>query len=107
MATPLSLPFGSVSVGTTSPTQNVTVRNDGTANLVLGALALGGANPSEFKKGATQDLCSGVTLVPTQTCTVGVKFKPTTTGSLSATLVIPSNDSNEASVTVALGGTGQ
>ena len=41
-----------------------------------------------------------------QTCTVGLKFAPTSHGAKSATLVIPSNDSNEISVTVNLGGTG-
>jgi hypothetical protein len=104
---PTSMTFGTVAVGSTSTLQNVTVRNDGTADLILGTIALGGANADQFKQAAAQDLCSGVTLAPTQTCTVGVKFKPTSTGSKSATLVILSNDANEASVTVTLSGTGQ
>jgi hypothetical protein len=82
------------------------VRNDGTANLNLGTLALGGANADQFKKAAAQDLCTGVTLGPTQTCTVGIKFKPTSLGLKNATLVIPSNDFSEPSVTVTLEGTG-
>jgi Abnormal spindle-like microcephaly-assoc'd, ASPM-SPD-2-Hydin len=104
---PLTVPFGTVQVGGVSSLQNVTVRNDGTANLILGSLGLGGANSDQFKKAALQDLCSGVTLGPTQTCTVGIKFKPTSTGPKSATLVIPSNDFDEPSVTVMLSGTGQ
>jgi hypothetical protein len=59
-----------------------------------------------FKKAAQNDLCSGQTLAPSQSCTVGLKFAPTSTGPKSATLIIPSNDSDEATVTVPLSGTG-
>src|SRR4029450_12274626 len=86
---PLSMSFGTVAVGSTSTLQNVTVRNDGTADLILGTVALGGANPDQFKQAAAQDLCSGHTLAQTQTCTVGIKFKPTTTGAMTANLAIP------------------
>ena len=104
---PLSMPFGTVPVGSASTLQNVTVRNDGTADLILGTIALGGANPDQFKQAAAQDLCSGRTLAPTQTCTVGIKFKPTTAGAKSATLTIPSNDPVTSVVTVTpLSGTG-
>ena len=92
--------------GGLSSVKSVTVRNDGTANLVLGVITLGGSNPSQFVKTTPKDSCSGRTLAPNATCTVGVKFRPTNGGPQSATLVIPSNDFNEASSAVALGGTG-
>ena len=104
---PTSMTFGTVTVGSTSTLQSVTVRNDGTADLILGTIALGGANPDQFKQAAAQDLCSGHTLTPTQTCTVGIKFKPTTTGAKTANLAIPSNDPVNGVVTVTpLTGTG-
>ncbi|MGE5827661.1 MAG: choice-of-anchor D domain-containing protein, partial [Micromonosporaceae bacterium] len=105
--TPTSLDFGTVAVGTVTSLQAVTVGNDGTTGLVLGSVTLGGANPGEFKKPAGNDFCSGVTLAPGATCTVSVKFRPASAGPKSATLVIPSDDLNESSVTVLLGGTGQ
>ena len=100
------MPFGTVAVGGLTVLQNVTVRNDGTAHLILGTIALAGANPDQFKQVASQDLCSGVTLAPTQTCTVGLKFKPTSAGAKNATLQIPSNDPVTSLVTVTLSGTG-
>ena len=102
---PRSLSFGGVAVGSVS-TQAITVRNIGTQNLVLGAVALGGANPEQFKKPVARDLCSGQTLAPAATCTMKIKFKPKNTGPQSAIVVIPSNALNESSVAVALGGTG-
>jgi len=102
--TPLSLAFGPVPVGSVSGRLNVTVSNPGTENLILGALAVAGVNPGQFKKKAPQDSCSGATLVPMATCTVGLKFKPTSGGPKSATLEIPSN---VPPVTVILSGTGQ
>ena len=90
---PTSVPFGTLAVGSVSAVQIVTVRNDGTASLLIGALSVGGANPSQFVKTAPKDLCSGRTLAPNGgTCTAGVKFQPTATGLQNGTLLIPSND---------------
>jgi hypothetical protein len=104
---PTPLAFGTVSVGTVSAKLNVTIKNDGTAGLVIGAITRGGTSPNQFQKAAQNDLCSNTTLAPGLTCTVGIKFAPTSTGAKDATLVIPSNDSDEATVTVPLTGTGQ
>jgi hypothetical protein len=90
-----------------SSLQKVTVRNDGTASVILGGITLGGANPTHFKKPGANDLCSGKTLAPTKTCTVGVKFAPKQPGAQSATLRNPSNDANESLVTVTLSGQAQ
>jgi hypothetical protein len=98
--------FGDVSVGSGSALQTSTIRNDGTANLVVGAITLSGTNPDQFRKPDARDFCSGRTLAPTQTCTVGVRFKPKNGGPQSATLLIPSNDPVSNPVTVTLDGTG-
>ncbi len=103
---PLSLAFGNVAVRRSSILEVVTVKNDGTANLTIGTVTLGGANPNQFRKRPADDVCSGKTLAPAQSCTVGVRFRPTSAGAKSATLNISSNDPDENLVTVALSGTG-
>jgi hypothetical protein len=105
--TPASIPFGTVPVGGSSGPQFITVRNDGTENLTLGALTLVGPNPGEFKIPIINDFCSNQTLAPAASCTAIVKFKPTTVGPASATVSIPSNDASEPTATVPLTGTGQ
>jgi hypothetical protein len=101
--TPQSLPFGTVLVGVKS-IQIVTVTNDGAANLVLGATGLSAAT-SEISLAAGQNLCSGVTLAPGQSCTVWVKIKATSSGPKAATLSIPSNDADESVVSVSVAAT--
>ena len=94
------MPFGSVVVGVKS-FQVVTVKNDGAANLVLGATGLSTAT-GEIALAAGQDLCSGVTLAPGQSCTITVRIKATSSGPKAATLSIPSNDADENVVSVAV-----
>lgn len=79
----------SLSFGTSTAQQAVTVTNSGTADLVLGTLTLGGTNPSDFTKSA--DTCSGATLAPAATCSVGITFVPSTTGARTAAISIPNN----------------
>ncbi len=70
--------FGSVTTGTTSPFTTLTVTN--VAANAVGPLvtSLAGNHPAEFAFGA--NACSGVTLMPAQTCTIDVQFKPTVIG---------------------------
>jgi hypothetical protein len=104
---PSSFDFGSAISGTTgtgTAPKQFTISNTGLANLVLGTLSLNGTNYTQFI--LQQDLCSGQTLSPEETCTVDVYFKPTTTGSKTADLTIPSNDPFKPKLKVALSGTG-
>ena len=103
---PSSVDFGGVLVGAIL-SRKVTVRNDGTAELHIGQITLGGASPSQFRQPAAADLCSGTVLPPGGSCTLKVKLKPSVTGPLSATLVIPSDDPDQSVVTLPLGGVGQ
>jgi hypothetical protein len=98
--TPNPLPFGAVIVGSSSD-QSITVKNDGTANLVIGSIT---TPDSPFSKGL--DNCSGQTVPPNGTCTVTSRFSPTAGGSVSRSSNIPSNDPDEASVVIELKGTG-
>jgi hypothetical protein len=64
---------------------------------------------SALVSGAGFSLIGGsfpVTLNPSQSTTLQVKFAPTTAGSLTGTLAISSNSSNGGNVSVALSGTG-
>lgn len=95
---------GALDFGVVGEILTVTVGNVGTGDLTLGVITLGGANPDQFKMPVALDFCSGQTLVPTHTCTVGVRFKPTNGGHQNATLLIPSNDLDLTPVMIALDG---
>ena len=78
------------------------VTNKGKGSLVIGTVALGGTNKSEFTK--SYDACSGKTLKAAQGCGLQVRFTPASIGTKAAEIDIPSNDPTKASVTVALSG---
>jgi ASPM-SPD-2-Hydin domain-containing protein/HYDIN/CFA65/VesB family protein len=98
-----SLPFGSVAVGN-SADATVTIANTGTANLVLGTIA--SADPLAGSFSITSNTCSGATIAPSATCTLSIRFAPTTDGPASDTFDIPTNVAGLASVTMAVSGTG-
>ena len=104
--TPASIDFGSVLVGSSSPQQTITVTNDvaATADLVISAIDTGGADAGQFSK--QNDNVSGQTISPGGSATLEVAFNPTSIGTKTAALSIPSNDPDDATVNVALSGTG-
>ncbi len=104
-ATPTSVAFGPVVVGSLAK-RDITLRNDGNANLVLGTLTVTGADASHFVLPVAKDLCSGQTLTPGLSCTVRVKFRPVSTGTKTAALRVPSNDPDENPLSIALTGSG-
>jgi chitodextrinase len=115
MATPLgsggSLPlvslssptinFGSVSTGSTSPAQPVTVTNIGGVTLAISAIAVSGSNAGDF---AQTNNCVP-TLAPGISCTINITFTPTTTGPRSSAVTIADNAPGTPQ-TIALSGTG-
>jgi hypothetical protein len=101
---PLFRDYGSVAVGSMLG-RKVEVRNDGTGALVLRTITLVGPNPDQFMFVAGANLCAGRTLAAGESCTVTVRFKPTTAGLKTARLRIPSNDPDEAIVKPSLNGT--
>lgn len=82
----------------------VTVRNDGEAPLMLGAINR--TNPIERPFTITQDGCTGQTLAPKGQCTVLMRFAPTATGTFKDAFEIPSNDPDENPVIVEVSGRG-
>jgi len=99
---PVSVNFGSQTVGTISPVpQAISIENTGSAPLTFASIDLNGANPGDFGE---SDHCSQAAQVPNATCTVFVSFSPLVLGPRAATLTITSNGSDGAQ-TVALTGT--
>ncbi len=104
-ANPSQLDFGKVETGEESSLSQVTVENTGDAELVLGTIAVTGAQAASFQ--TRQDHCSDETLAAvTGSCTVGVVFVPSASGAANATLSIPSNDQDEPVSEVSLSGQG-
>ena len=95
--------FGGLAVGGSSQAQTLSISNRGMEDLAIGAITISGTDASEFIR--QKDSCSGHTLIPSKTCTLQVVFSPTSTGSKSATLSIPSGDPATPSVSVTLSGT--
>ncbi|HVM01164.1 MAG TPA: choice-of-anchor D domain-containing protein [Acidimicrobiales bacterium] len=80
LITPVALEFGEVQVGTTSPSQQVSITNVGAAAVVMEGA--GGAPGAPFS--AVQN-CQGNTLQPGQSCQMTFAFSPTSPGPASAT----------------------
>jgi hypothetical protein len=99
---PTSLTFSKQSVSTTSAAQTVTLRNNLLTTLTISSLTFNGADPNDF---AQTNTCGGGPAAQS-TCTISVTFKPTATGTRTATLNV--NDSaNNSPQTVSLTGTGK
>ena len=98
---PDSLTFGSVKVGTTSAPLEITVSNNGLANLIIDSIDITGLNPGEFSQ--TND-CS--TIAYDESCTITVTFNPSAICMKSATLAISSNDPDQPTFELPLTGTG-
>jgi subtilase family serine protease len=94
--------FGNIKTGEGSLPQVVTIQNKGVGALVLGNLSFAGESPEAFNK--KNDTCTGQTLNQAGNCTVEVVFTPVLTGSYHADLVVPTNDTDEPTVTVDLTG---
>jgi hypothetical protein len=98
---PLTLSYGTVSQGS-SKTLNTTVTNKSPFTISIGS-AVSGANEADFT--ITGGTC-GPSLAGNSSCTVGVQFKPTTTGPETASLSVSVAQDPTSPHTVNLKGTG-
>ncbi len=98
--TPAQVLFGNVPAGTVSPTQVVTLTNTGAGTLTLSSVTLTGS--SAFAQANT----CGTTLAPAASCTLTLRFSPTSTGQVTGTLTITDNAASGTTQTVALSGDG-
>jgi trimeric autotransporter adhesin len=100
--TPLTLAFGSITVGSTSASQKVTLTNSGQADLTFTSFVFSGTNMNDFKQTTT----CGTTLAKTLSCDVNVTYTPAAAGAGTATLSVNTNASNTPKLDIALSGTG-
>ena len=98
--TPASLAFGNRAVGTTSANQAITITNSGSGVLAIASATRTGTNPNQF---ALTNNCT--TLVSGASCTINVRFAPTSTGAKTASVTIVHNAAGSPQV-VTLTGTG-
>jgi hypothetical protein len=98
-ASPASLSFGNVVLGSTSSPQTVTLTNTGTASVTVSQANVSGTGFS------LNGLSLPLTLTAGQTATFNVSFAPTTTGSATGSLSVVSNATNSPA-TVSFSGTG-
>ena len=96
-ASPSSLAFGSVNVGSTSGAQSVTVSNPGSTAASISSVSAS----APFSQTNT----CGSSLAAGGSCTVSVQFAPTASGAASGTLSVASS-APSSPLTVALSGTG-
>ncbi len=100
---PTSLTFAAQKVGTTSTAKNVTLTNNLTTSLTFSGVTISGTNAGDFA--SPSNTCGG-SLAAKSHCTISVTFKPTATGTRTATMDV--NDSaNNSPQTVSLTGTGK
>jgi len=98
-ALPGSISFGSVAVGSTSPTQTLTIGNTGGAQ--ANAISMSNGNSAEFL--VTGSNC-GASLAPGASCSMNVAYKPSGAGADNANLNF--TYTGGAPVVVSLSGTG-
>jgi hypothetical protein len=98
---PTSLTFAAQAVGTTSPSQQVTLTNSQSTALTINNIFGGGADPGDFK----QSNNCGSSVAAGGSCTINISFAPTATGTRTATLSV-SDSANNSPQVVTLTGTG-
>ncbi|MBV9762683.1 MAG: choice-of-anchor D domain-containing protein [Acidobacteriaceae bacterium] len=91
--------FGGAKVGTTTSVQTLTFTNDSAA-----AITFSSATTSSTNFTIVSNTCTG-SIAKGKTCTIGMNFKPTTSGAASGTLTVKDSD-NSSPQSIALHGTG-
>jgi hypothetical protein len=97
-----TLAFGTVTLGTTSGAQSITLTNSGNAALTIKSITPGGSNPGDFTVGGS---CAVGMVAAGANCTISAAFKPSSTGARSATVTVASDAANSPH-TINLSGTG-
>ena len=92
--------FGAIGVGLTTPSQTVTLTNNGGTPLAIASIVATG----DFAILPGSNTC-GASLAPTAVCTVQIIFTPTTSGPRTGTVTFSNNASNSPQ-TLAASGTG-
>lgn len=99
----LSVPFGGVIIERNSD-RIILLSNKGNTDLEFPVNALSGLLSAPFN--IQEDLCSGKTLPPRDSCTLSIRFSPTGAGEFSNKLDIASNDQYQNPAIIRVTGTG-
>lgn len=99
-ATPTTLSWAYVPVGSKGGQKAVTLTNTGTSALSISSVALGGANSNQFQ---IYSKTCGSTLAASASCTANIIFGPTATGNFSATLTFTDSDATSPQVVTLTG----
>lgn len=89
---PSTVSYPTQEVGTISAPQSVTITNTGTAPLFINGERQGGNDPLDF--GESNDQCVGTSVAVGASCTIQVDFRPTATGTRTATISVIDNAAN-------------
>ena len=101
--TPTSLVWAKVAVGVTKGPKTVTVKNTGTATLVIGSVAVSG----DFSLSTVAKSCqAGTNVLVGKSCVIKVSFTPTQVGTRTGDVTITDNAGNSPQQ-VPLSGTGK
>ncbi len=101
--TPTSLAWAKVAVGVTKGPKTITVKNTGTATLVIGSVAVSG----DFSLSTVAKSCqAGTNVVAGKSCVIKVSFTPTQVGARTGDVTITDNAGNSPQQ-VPLSGTGK
>jgi hypothetical protein len=98
---PTSLAFAVQALNTTSAARTITLRNSGNAIMSISSISITGTNAGDFARTTT----CGTTLAAAASCTISVTFRPTATGTRTASVSIADNAPGNPH-TVPLTGTG-
>ena len=96
-----SLRFGTVKTNSGTTTKSVTLTSNGGTALGISSFAITGANPTDF----TETNTCPTSLAPKGTCSITVTFKPSASGTRTATLVVTDSAQNSPQ-SIPLSGTG-
>jgi hypothetical protein len=99
---PASVTFTDAVIDSTSSPKSVTLRNSGTSAITISSIAITGANASDFT--ITSKTC-GSTLIASSSCSVTMSFKPSASGTRTASLVFTDSAANSPQ-TATLSGSG-
>ncbi len=88
-----NLTFSSQPVGSSSVSQSVILTNNGGASLAISNIAIAGTNSGDFTESSTCP-ASPATLAAGANCAIAVTFRPTATGTRSASVTVTDNAAN-------------
>jgi len=98
--------FGSITVGTTTTPQTLTITNTGNAPLVINGITISGGNASDFAISGNNCPIGGAGVSAGRNCTVSMTFTPKAAGIRSSVLIINSSDPVTPVLNISLSGFG-